>query len=536
MTPTPLSLPTDLEPHADAIHACDPRFSAFLAKGATLRQALDGGQLTQVQVDAVAALARTLADSTVETVMANLIDMAYVAALGKAPSPKWSAGLSARYGVQGPPVTLQVAGDIVGVTRERVRQVGARVEPHLRGAWVPQLRPILELLVAQSPVADPIGVLLADGGLSEADLAADSLLTFVDLLGADLPALVGTEVKLVGGWLVDVREEALTAATRIASKHTSTFGMTTVEDVRQELSTPGNLAGIEDVRRVLEGDPRVGWSGQWLWVNKPNDNQFANSMVNTVRSILSVNSPQSVDSLQEGLRRQWKFRKRDIVPPVEAMVDFLQASPYFTVTDGLVESVEPLDYHNVQGEVASAMIDVLKASPYQVMDRASLTEACTGAGISAATSGIWTTYSEWMEQVGWNVWGLRGSNPNPGVVEEVKRAAKARHRSEAHATRWSWSADGGIVLTMDVSTSARNSGTFGFDAALGGVLGSRRFTMLADGKQVGEVRTSGSHWWTWGWGKAFSATGAKVGDVLHATLDLAAETATIRKGGRELWG
>jgi hypothetical protein len=33
------------------------------------------------------------------------------------------------------------------------------------------------------------------------------------------------------------------------------------------------------------------------------------------------------------------------------------------MTDGLVEQVEPLDYHEVQGEVASAMIDVLKPAP-----------------------------------------------------------------------------------------------------------------------------------------------------------------------------
>jgi hypothetical protein len=40
-----------------------------------------------------------------------------------------------------------------------------------------------------------------------------------------------------------------------------------------------------------------------------------------------------------------------------------------------------------------------------------------------------------------------------------------------------------------------------FDAALVSVVGARRFSMMVDGKKVGELCMSESHLWTWGWGQ-----------------------------------
>jgi len=534
MTTPTFVLPTDLERQADDISADDLHFRGLLPRGHTLRSAVESDQLDAVRFDGAVDMARALMTVPVDEAVSDLLKLAYRDASKREPSQKWMAALRARYGVDGPPQTLQVAGELAGVSRERVRQVCGTVEPRVRGAWVPQMRPVLETLVENSPVSDPVGVLLSEEGLAGPNVTSDSILKFVAILGIDINAMVGTDLKVVDGWQVDVREASVTRAVRVARKHTSTFGMTTVEDIRQELSTKDYPADIEDVRRVLEADPRVGWDGEWLWVNKP-DNGHASSMINTLRSMLSVNSPQTVQSLQEGIHRNSKFRQRDIVPPVAALKAFLKVSPYFTVSNGLVAPVEPLDYRELLGEVTASMIDVLKASPYQVMDRATLAEACADAGIAAGTASVWTTYAEWMERVATNVWGLRGSNPSPAVVKEVQRAAKARHQSEAHATGWTWTPDGEVALTMDVSTSSRTGGVFSFDVALSQTVGDRKFKMIVDGVVVGELRMSASHLWTWGWAKAFAATGAKVGDVLRTTLDLNSGIATVIKGGRSLW-
>lgn len=533
MTVSPLA-PYDVARFADDIAATDPHFSGLLPTGHTLASALEADLLAPATLQAIVTRARDVRGMNLEQSIDSLLREAYQMCTGYEASEAWMAGLRRRYGVGEAPTTLQRAAELVGVTRERVRQVGVKVEPHLRGAWCPALLPVLKLLVEHSPVPQPVGALLAEAGLGSEGLTADSIVMFVRLLGVDVCELVGTDLKVVDGWMVDVREESITGAVRIASKHTSTFGMTTVEDIRQELSTPEAPADIDDVRRVLHADGRVRWAGDWVWVDR-DDNSRANSMVNHVRSMLSVNSPQSVTSLREGVHRAWKFRRRDIVPAVAAMTTFLKASDEFVVIDEGVELAEPLDYHDVQGDVASLMIDVIKASSYGVMDRATLTQACTDVGISASTAGVWCTYSEWMEQFAVNVWGLRGSHPSPAVVEEVRRAATARHQSEPHAAAWAWNPAGQIVLTMDVTTSARTSGVFAFDTTLGQTVGDRRLKMVVDGVVAGELRISASHLFTWGWGKAFVATGAKVGDVLAVTLDLDASVATVVKGDRSLW-
>jgi hypothetical protein len=50
---------------------------------------------------------------------------AYVRALGRRPSPKWAADMAGRCGVSGPPVTLQVAGDIAGEPRAGTAKPGS---------------------------------------------------------------------------------------------------------------------------------------------------------------------------------------------------------------------------------------------------------------------------------------------------------------------------------------------------------------------------------------------------------------------------
>ena len=145
--------------------------------------------------------------------------------------------------------------------------------------------------------------------------------------------------------------------------------------------------------------------------------------MNTARSILSVNTPQTVASIHEGARRMWKFRGLDILPPIAAMKVFFEESPYFVVEDDLVRPIEPLNYREILGTTTAMMIDVLKGSPYQVMDRQSLHEACSDAGISPSTSEFGP-----LTGSGWRIlaptYGVSAVAPRPGAVEAIRQAAR----------------------------------------------------------------------------------------------------------------
>lgn len=470
----------------------------------------------------------------IEDEVEALVVEVYEAVYGKPPG-KWLKAILLRVGTTGVVATLEEAGNAIGVTRERVRQVMAALAPRLKGRTTPTLREVAKALAERSPVPEPIGKQLAPSGLARTTLTGDAFLNFLKLLGTSPTELVGTDLVVVGDWLVEESEAPVMDSIAVAARHTSSYGMTTVEEIRQALATPENSLDAADIESVLKRGPNVKWAGEWLWVEKTNDSLYANRLINTARAILSVNSPQTVTSIYEGARRLWKFRKLDILPPIAAMTSFFNQTSYFVVQGDLVRPTEPLNYHEILGPTTATMIDVLKSSSYQVMDRQSLHEACADAGIASSTCGIWITYAEWMERFGPNVWGLRGSSPNPAAVEAIRQAARARSKAEPHRKNWSWTPDGKISQTMDVTTSFLGSGVLSFVPEIQSVLAGQSLTVVLDGKQVATAKLGNDHSFCWGWHPAIAAMGAKPGNVLRITVHIAEKTADVQIGGQELW-
>jgi hypothetical protein len=476
-----------------------------------------------------------MSESVLEDAFESLLAAAYKDAFGKEPTPAWLTTLAMRTGSRGPIATLDEAGQFVGVTRERVRQVMRKVAPRLSGQSIGDLKELTMTLAEHSPVPEPIGRLLARAGGTRTTLTGAGFLNMLKMLGTSPQALIGTGLVEVDGWLVEESEVPVMKAFQVAKKHTSAFGLTTVEEIRQAMATTENPLDPSDIDRVLKAKPSVRWHGDWLWVDKDKDALHSNRLINTARSVLSVNSPQTVASIHEGARRIWKFRQLDILPPVDAMKAFFEASPYFIVNGDEVAPVEPLDYHDILGGVSVAMIEVLKSSPYQVMDRQSLHEACLNAGIAKGTFGVWTTFAEWMERFAPSVWGLRGSKPNPAAVATIRHAALARSKAEPHQKSWSWGPDGSVIQTLDVTTSLLNTGVLSFDTEVSSILAGQSLSIFKDGELVATAKVGTEHLFSWGWFPALNALGAQRGSVLRIEINLAARRATVIIGGHELW-
>jgi len=472
---------------------------------------------------------------TLEDELEILLSKAYTAAFGKEPSADWVSAMSMRAGALGSVATLDQAGEVAGVTRERVRQVMARVTPYARRATLNNVKEVATCLAEHSPVLEPIGRRLARSGLSRQTLTGNGFLNILKLIGTSPKELIGTNLVVADGWLVEESDVPVMKSIAVAKRHTSAFGMTTVEEIRQALASPSNPLNSNDIRRILKSESTVRWAGEWLWVEREVDGLHSNRLVNTARTVLSVNSPQTVTSIHEGARRLWKFRKLDILPPTTAMHAFFDASPFFEVEGDLVRPVEPLDYHDVVGDVTATMIDVLKASHYEVMDRQSLTEACADAGIASGTYGIWTTYAEWMERFAPNVWGLRGSNPNPAAVEVIRSAALSRTKAEPRRKSWKWAADGSAVQTMDLTTSILSSGVLSFDQGVHDLLAGEAIAITVSSEPVTTVKVGANHIFSWGWHPVFSKLSAKQGDVIQIRVNVATRSASVQTGSEELW-
>ena len=476
-----------------------------------------------------------MSDRTIEDEFEDLLVAAYRAAYHTEPSDVQRLALSERAGTSGTVKTLEEVGKGMGVTRERVRQIMDRIVPYLRGANLPGVTLVAQVLVEEGVVAEPIGDVLCRTGLTRPTLTGRAFLNILKLAGTSPTALVGTDLVPVDGWIVAEPELPVMRSLAMAKRQTSSYGMTTVEEIRQAIVNAGKHLEPGPIRRVLRAEPSVKWCGDWLWVQKDNDSPHSNRLVNTARSILSVNSPQTVASIHDGARRMWRFRGLDILPPVDAMQGFFRASPYFMVEGDAVSPVESLDYHELLGAVSAAMVDVLKSSPYQVMDRQSLNDACIEAGIAPATCTIWTTYAEWMEKFAPSVWGLRGSNPNPAAVQTIRRAAAARSKAEPHRKVWVWAPDATVVQTMDVTTSLLNTGVLSFDPHIRHLLAGRSIAVYKDERLVATAKVGVDHPFCWGWHPALAALAVKKGDVIRIRLNIAALTAEVHCGHQEMW-
>jgi hypothetical protein len=510
----------------------DPRFQGQVPPEHSLQSAIDTGVTTPAQVSAT--VNRIFRLGTIEQQMSDLIAAAVVQSF-KTVVEQRKPALEARFGVHGDPTTLDAAAQLVGRTREWMRQIEAKVEPLLKGAWIPALEEAAHLLVDESPVAPPIGLLLSTRGLSHENMSAEQFIALVNLVDLDIEEIAGTTLVYEDQWLVDVRELAVTDAVNVAKRHTSKFGMTTVAEIQRALADEQQVPDTDDLMRVLQGDPDVRWAGDWLWVEKARDSAHSNSLINKMRNMLSVNSPLTAASIHDGVARVFKPLKRSIVPTEEAIFAFAAASPYFTVEGNLISPIDPLDYRETIGQVAASLVEVIKASPYGAMDRQSLSEACEIAGIKHGTLNRWTTYSEIIESFGRNVWGLRGSNVPESIVHEIQQSAQSLASSEPRRRDWHRVSDDLIVLTMDADRSSRTTATWLFDSGLRSEIGGRRFEIIAGGKRVGAVSTGEQHNWTWGWLPAIRELDIQPGDVIRAVLDLRQNTATVTKGGTELW-
>ena len=177
-----------------------------------------------------------MSDATLEDEFERHLHAAYVKSFRKEPTPQWLLALSMRAGTRGPVATLDAAGRAVGVTRERVRQVWEQIATHLLGAELTQAGPIAADLVKNSPVAEPIGTLLDSTGLCRPSLTGPGFLNLLKLVGTSPQALVGTDLVPIEDWLVEGSEVPVMQSVPTVRKHTSKYGMTTVEEIRHQQS------------------------------------------------------------------------------------------------------------------------------------------------------------------------------------------------------------------------------------------------------------------------------------------------------------
>lgn len=440
------------------------------------------------------------------------------------------------------PSTLEEAGHLLGVTRERIRQIERKTRQKfpLTPVYVPALTRALQLLAEAAPIeVDKAAVLLKSREISNSPFSPESAIAAANDLGIDSPVQVASAkgVHLVTRAANTTHVSAIQV---VARKRAGASGVVSAHDVAADVSRKSKVeCSVEDVIRTLEASPRFrNLKGSWFWATDLPAGR--NRLVNICGNMLSVTSPISITRLRDGVKREYTFRnlsgsgRFDLrVPPADVLRAFLHDHPDYVVDDDdRVRPIRPLDYRQQLGQSDQILVDVLRSNPSGVLDRATIIRECVERGVNVQTVNVDLTYSCLVEHVDVNIWTLRGADVNPAAVEALRQANALRPR-EKRVRDFGWTADGNLWIAAVVPPITQ---PFVFGCPPGSrpyVAGQRFSALMRDGTPCGAVGVT-EDGTVYGFSTFQQLSGCDPGDIVVVEFNLGDRNATLVLGNEEL--
>jgi hypothetical protein len=520
---------------AEMVSEEDRRFADLLPEGAgTLIQRIDtltatASNIAEDRQVALLAGALPAVVERVETISRLPLDLAlrqYVSAQTETTGSRLDALLARLGWGEKPALTLQEAADMIGISRERIRQLQAKLadDAPSHPVLIPALDRALDCLARAAPIAaDEAANRLRAEGISGIPFHPANLLAAAQLCRRAATYTL-QEIK---GRVYVVTDATLASSDRIvtiATRRACAAGATSVEDVVAAAAQEGIVIGAREVRELIL--PLAGAAfleGEWFWM--PQVRPERNRLYNVAKAILSVVSPVDVATIREGARRKYRLREAGVVPPRSVMAALLKAQQAFSVDDaGLVTSVRPLDYRQELGTAEQIIVEVVRASPTGILDREDLARGCEARGVNPSTVGVMTSYSPILEHLGTDMWALRGTRVDPAGIEAFRQANALRPR-EKRISDHGWRPDGRLWLAIRVPRAP--VGTIGIPSPVAPYVSGRRFAARTEeGADAGTVVVDekGS---SWGYAPFLNRAGADEGDTLVVSFDLATAEAVL---------
>jgi len=431
------------------------------------------------------------------------------------------------------PKTLQECGDMLSVTRERIRQIEAKLVPKLTKypLYLPQLDAGLAVLEGAAPLSIARAAnLLVERGVCRRPFSPISLIDTAKLFGRKTTLSVeghkGEHIVISGE-----QGQALGIVARAARRLAGQSGVASVYqvvDTIRDLLGPVDPPNIneDEVRRILDGHAECEFLDEdWFWYTDIPEGR--NRLENVAKKILSVASPQSVASIREGVRRVYRWRSTSndryrslTVPPQSVMARFLERHPDFHLHGDSVTSVKPLDYRRLLGQGEQALVDALRTVSSGVVDRRTLVQECLSRGINENTLAVYTSYSAILEHIGTGLWQLRGVRVDPAAVEAVREQNALRSR-ETRVQDFGWSSDGKLWVAWTLPAMV-GSPVFTIPSAVKRYLSNQSFAARPKDvdRSVGKISINDAGM-SYGYAPFLRYIGADEGDLVLAEFDLA---------------
>ena len=520
----------------EGISSKDPRLHHLYLAGETIDEALirelevagRHGQLPLMTLEGAMARIReieraleAIANETLDEALGHLLEVALRSHLADAVAMR--LGWDGRGGC-----TLQRAGDFGGVSRERIRQLEARLRRRLEMvSFIPALDHALLVLEGAAVAFEPDAAgLLKDDGVTSNRFLPSGVVAAAEILGRDVLFRLGSDgqsVHLTG----DPRLAALAAALRSLSdvNHVATVSELQAR-VADHIDADADVTE-STIRPLLDRNPQVVWldrQHRWFWLRQK---EGRNRWLNQARKILSVTDPVSLSSLREGLMRHHRSRGMSITH--EALEGLCRAVG-FVVSGGCVSVPGGVDPRAVLGTVESKMATIL-AGEDCAMSRSEFQRQCLSRGVNRHSFWVYLAYSPIFDRLAPSVYALRGREVDPAIVAQIAGATRPRSQVvQDHG----WTADRSIWIGYRANQNLIDTGVATVPSALRRVLGMRRFELYAaDGARTGTFSVGGTGQ-AWSLSPFIDRRGLDVDDALVVLLDTNLEMAIAQSGSREL--
>lgn len=497
--------------------------------GSEARRALKGGDRGQ---SSPAGSATVLEAPVLEQAFEELLT------LGGVPPAKRRA-LTARLGwPDGRPGSLEEAGRLAGITRERMRQIQRKFEERVRGrVCVPVVERALAVIRGELPTtAEKVSEVLRQHRLCEGSVHPVALARIAAILGVK-PGFEVVTLGSRGAVVLPAREasavEALKRVGGVLRRAARPFGFVHLDMVRMLVGeTLGDVALVEALLEAMGAVPlRAGWYYLKVDSREP--------AVRLIEDMLAVGGGTlRATEIAEGIRRRLRLRgvtghydQEGWYPSGEVVAAFCALrADRFRVREDTVSLTRAVDRKGRLAGAERAMVEVLLEAPGRVLRREDFEREVVARGVSANTFSVYTTYSPFIKEIGGGLWVVRGVEPDPLAVEYLRRRRMSRRRVEG----WEWLADGRLRIRVRVG---RVTGfVVGLPGAVRQYVRGRSFeALLVGGERQGRVHV-GDDGASWGYGPALVRLGAREGDLVFVDFDLAGGKVTLslarpRKGG-----
>lgn len=204
------------------------------------------------------------------------------------------------------------------------------------------------------------------------------------------------------------------------------------------------------------------------------------------------------------------------------------------MTPAGITSTVALDHTDELGVEAALLVEVIRSSPNNALDRISVMETAKAIRMKLSTAGVYLTFHPAFVQLDRNVWTVRGTQVPTDVVGAIRRQAQLRSKAENHDFHTGLRAEGQPWVAFAATFNFRLTGVLLRRWLPAGTPSVRLALVDGQGDSCGTATYNDGTGFTHGHGVYLKRFDLRVGEYVQILADMDWGSARITHGDASL--